>query len=78
MRSDRDALVVEVDHLTGHRAAADAENAAATDRLCRVEKSSASRIGFHCGTTLNIVPSEIRSVRAAIQVEISRPLGMTS
>ena len=27
------------------------------DRLCSVEKSSARRIGFHCGTTLNIVPS---------------------
>ena len=48
------------------------------DRLWSVEKSSANRSGFHCGTTLNIVPTRIRSVRAAIHVEIMIPLGITS
>ena len=48
------------------------------DRLCSVAKSSASRSGFHCGTTLNIVPSRRRSVRAAIHVDSWMPLGMTS
>ncbi len=48
------------------------------DRLCSVEKSSARRSGFHCGTTLNIVPRRIRLVRAAIHVETWMPLGMTS
>ncbi len=48
------------------------------DRLCRVAKSSARRSGFHCGTTLNIVPRRMRLVWAAIQVAIWMPLGMTS
>ena len=41
-------------------------------------KSSARRSGFHCGTTLNIAPSRMFCVLAAIQVEIDRPFGMTS
>ena len=48
------------------------------DRLCSVEKSSARRSGFHCGTTLNIVPRRIRDVWAAIHVDSWIPFGMTS
>jgi hypothetical protein len=48
------------------------------ERLSSVEKSSARRSGFHCGTTLNMVPSVIRSVRPAIHVDSWSPFGMTS
>ena len=48
------------------------------ERLCNVEKSSARRSGCHCGTTLNIVPSRSRDVRAAIHVESWIPFGTTS
>lgn len=43
-----------------------------------VAKSSARRNGFHCGTTLNIAPRRMRSVRAAIHADTRMPLGMTS